>query len=287
MDEIGTLSYSANEAEAVAKTSDQARSSTVPQRYKRRSQPKDILTVFLSCISVPLFLLLWEWVGRSRIVNPVLFPPPSVVLVALRDWITSGEFMIDLLSSAARVTAGFAAGSIAGIAVGILTGRYRLVSALIGPIFQILRPIPPVAFVPIIVLWFGLSEWGKLFLVFWGAFFTVWLATHLGVQKVDDGLVRAARVLGTPRHRLLFEIILLGALPFIVVGLRTAVSISFYSLVAAELAGAFSGVFYRIEVAQQNMQTGRVLAGLLVLGGLSLLADRGFALLSQRLVWWR
>jgi NitT/TauT family transport system permease protein len=123
--------------------------------------------------------------------------------------------------------------------------------------------------------------------VFWGVFFTVWLSTHLGVQKVDRGLIRAAQTLGTSQRRLLSEIILFGALPYIVVGLRTAVSISFYTLVAAELAGAFSGIVYRIEIAQQNMQTGQVMGGLVALGLMSFLADRGFAAISQRLVWWR
>lgn len=248
---------------------------------------KKRLNFLVSLASVPLFLGLWELVSRAQIVNPVLFPSPSVVLAALQDWIASGDFTLDLISSVARVSAGFIIGSVHGIAMGILTGRSAFFSALVGPVFQILRPIPPIAFVPIVILWFGLSETGKLFLIVWGVFFTVWLATHLGVQKVDDGLIRAARMLGTPRRRLLYEVIFLGALPFIFVGLRTAVSISFYTLVAAELAGAFSGIFYRIEVAQQNMQTGRVMAGLMVLGLISFLADRGFASLSQRLVWWR
>jgi NitT/TauT family transport system permease protein len=94
-------------------------------------------------------------------------------------------------------------------------------------------------------------------------------------------------MLGTPAHRMLGEVVLLGALPYIAVGLRTAVSISFYTLVAAELAGAFAGIVYRIEIAQQNMQTGQVMSGLVVLGAMSFLADRGFTALIQRLVWWR
>jgi NitT/TauT family transport system permease protein len=86
---------------------------------------------------------------------------------------------------------------------------------------------------------------------------------------------------------MLWEIVLLGALPYITVGLRTAVSISFYTLVAAELAGAFSGIVYRIEIAQQNMQTGQVMGGLAALGLLSFVADRSFAILAERAVWWR
>ncbi len=87
------------------------------------------------------------------------------------------------MSSIARVSAGFIIGSVLGVTMGILTGRSAFFSALVGPVFQILRPIPPIAFVPIVILWFGLSETGKLFLIVWGVFFTVWLATHLGVQK--------------------------------------------------------------------------------------------------------
>ena len=94
-----------------------------------------------------------------------------------------------------------------------------------------------------------------MFLVFWGVFFTVWLSAHLGVQKVDRGLIRAAQMLGTPRRQhAAGDRFAPGRCPYIVVGLRTAVSISFYTLVAAELAGAFAGIVYRIEIAQQNFR---------------------------------
>ncbi|XUJ34809.1 ABC transporter permease [Bradyrhizobium japonicum] len=180
-----------------------------------------------------------------------------------------------------RVTTGFILGGALGILLGILTGQFPVVSSLLSPLFHILRPIPPIAFVPIVILWFGLSEAGKLFLVVWGVFFTVWLSTHIGVQKVDRGLIRAALMLGTPRRQMLQEIVLLGALPYIVVGLRTAVSISFYTLVAAELAGAFAGIVYRIEIAQQNLQTGQVMGRLAALGLISFAADRLFRLLRN------
>lgn len=241
----------------------------------------------ISILSIPLFLLIWELVSRSQIVNMILFPPPTVVAVAMGEWIRSGEFAVDFGYSVARVVSGYLLGASIGVVFGVLTGQFQMISSLFSPIFHILRPIPPIAFVPIVILWFGLSETGKIFLVFWGVFFTVWLTTHIGVQKIDRGLIRAALMLGTPRHRMLTEIVLLGALPYIAVGLRTAVSISFYTLVAAELAGAFAGIVYRIEIAQQNLQTGQVMGGLVALGAISFLADRGFSALTQRLVWWR
>ena len=245
------------------------------------------LNVLIGALSIPLFLAAWEVIARSGIVNIVLFPPPSIVAVAVLEWVRSGQFFTDFGASLYRVVTGFTLGAIAGIVLGVLTGQFPLVSSLLSPIFHILRPIPPIAFIPIVILWFGLSEAGKLFLVFWGVFFAVWLSAHIGVQKVDRGLIRAALMLGTPRRQMLLEIVLLGALPYIVVGLRTAVSISFYTLVAAELAGAFSGIVYRIEIAQQNLQTGQVMGGLAALGLMSFVADRMFATVAERTVWWR
>ena len=245
------------------------------------------LNVLIGALSIPLFLAAWEVIARSGIVNIVLFPPPSIVAVAVLEWVRSGQFFTDFGASLYRVVTGFTLGAIAGIVLGVLTGQFPLVSSLLSPIFHVLRPIPPIAFIPIVILWFGLSEAGKLFLVFWGVFFAVWLSAHIGVQKVDRGLIRAALMLGTPRRQMLLEIVLLGALPYIVVGLRTAVSISFYTLVAAELAGAFSGIVYRIEIAQQNLQTGQVMGGLAALGLMSFVADRMFATVAERTVWWR
>jgi len=236
--------------------------------------------------SIPLFLMAWQAASMSGYVNELLFPPPTSVAVALWHELIDGTLLLDLSVSVMRVVVGFASGAAAGIVVGLLTGRYAIVSNLLTPIFQLLRPIPPIAFVPIVILWFGLSEWGKWFLVFWGVFFTVWVATHLGVQRADPALIRAARSLGTPDRLLIRDVILPSALPTIFVGLRTAVSISFYTLVAAELAGAFAGLAYRIDLAHQNMQTGQMLGSLMVLGAVSATADRGFAILSRRLVWW-
>lgn len=254
---------------------------------RKRPGGVERLNLLLSAVSIPLFLLVWEFVARSGVVNIVLFPPPTTVATAVGDWIKSGLFFSDLGASLYRVVLGFILGSTIGVFAGILTGQLPVVSSLLSPVFHILRPIPPIAFVPIVILWFGLSEAGKLFLVFWGVFFTVWLSTHIGVQKVDKGLIRAALMLGTPRRHMLQEIVLLGALPYVVVGLRTAVSIAFYTLVAAELAGAFSGIVYRIEIAQQNLQTGQVMGGLAALGLISFVADRTFASLAERAVWWR
>lgn len=247
---------------------------------------RDILNQLALILSIPTFVIIWEVVSRSGIVNPVLFPPPSLVAVATYEWAVDGTLMVDILMSLSRVVIGFLSGAIAGMLIGIITGRYKFFSNLLTPTFQLLRPIPPIAFVPIVILWFGLSELGKWFLVFWGVFFTVWIAAHLGVQRVDKTLIRAAQCLGTPDRKMLREVLLPASLPYIFVGLRTAVSISFYTLVAAELAGTFSGIAYRIDIAQQNLQVGQTIGGLIILGIISAIADKSFGALSKRLVWW-
>jgi ABC-type nitrate/sulfonate/bicarbonate transport system permease component len=236
--------------------------------------------------SIPLVIVVWELVVRAGMVNPALFPPPTDVAVSMYDYATSGGLLTDLGWSVSRVVVGYLAGAVAAILVGILTGGNRVAAAFFTPIFQILRPIPPMAFVPIVIIWFGLTELGKWFLVFWGVFFTVWLSVHLGVQRVNETLIRAARCLGATRKMMLFEVMLPGALPYIFMGLRTAISVSFYTLVAAELAGAFAGVAYRLEVTQQNMQIGQMVAGLIILGLISTVADKLFGLFSTKVVHW-
>ena len=264
---------------------DEAKTSIAPKKNAAAKRGETVNRLVLAG-SLPMFFGLWEIVSRSGIVNIVLFPPPSTVLTAIIDWLQSGQLLIDFGMSLSRVIVGFAVGAVLGIVVGILTGRYRLISSLLSPLFQLLRPIPPIAFVPIVILWFGLGETGKYFLVVWGVFFTVWIAAHLGVQQVDEKLIRAARVLGTPENRMLREILFPGALPYIFVGLRTSVSISFYTLVAAELAGTFAGLAYRIDIAQQNLQMGQMMGGLVMLGLISAAADKLFARFAEKMVWW-
>jgi ABC-type nitrate/sulfonate/bicarbonate transport system permease component len=237
-------------------------------------------------LSIPIFLAVWQLICALDIVNPLLFPPPTVVVKSLFDYMLHGEGITDTGWSVARVAVGYSAGAIVGVIIGVLTGGNAVLSGLLTPIFQLLRPVPPIAFVPIVIVWFGLTELGKWFLVFWGVFFTVWLSTYMGVQRATETLMRAAQSMGATRWQLLWRVQLPDALPVIFVGLRTSLSIAFYTLVAAELAGAYAGVAYRLAVTQQNMQIGRMMAGLVVLGFISTLSDRLFQAAARRLLHW-
>ena len=237
-------------------------------------------------LSLPIFIGIWQAVASMELVNPILFPPPTVVAASFIDYMGSGDGLQDTGWSLLRVVVGYTSGALCGIALGVLTGAVPVLAGLLTPVFQLLRPIPPIAFVPIVIVWFGLSELGKWFLVFWGVFFSVWLAAHMGVQRTNRTLLRAAQSLGATPLQLLWSVRFPDALPVIFVGLRSALSIAFFTLVAAELAGAYAGVAYRLEISQQNLQVGQMMAGLLILGIISLLSDRLFQSLSRRVLHW-
>jgi ABC-type nitrate/sulfonate/bicarbonate transport system permease component len=237
-------------------------------------------------LSLPLFLGLWQLLATSDLVNALLFPPPTRVLHALWRYLGSREGWTDIGWSLARAALGYCAGASAGIVIGLLTGSNRVAAGLFSPVFQLLRPIPPIAFVPIVIVWFGLGEFGKWFVVCWGVFFAVWIATHLGLQRASETYIRAARSLGADASTVLWTIRLPAALPFVFVGLRSGITVAFYALVSAELAGASAGIAYRLAITQQNLQIATMMAGLLVLGILSLLTDRLFEALARHVVHW-
>ena len=239
-----------------------------------------------SVASVAFVFLLWEWISRSGTLNPALFPPPTKVVTTTLQMAWSGQLLLDVAASGQRLLVGYAAGAFLGVLLGTLTGRYALPRAIFSPIIQMLRPIPPISFVPIAVLWFGLGEFSKYFLVFWGVFFVVWISTHLGVLGIDRVYVNAAQALGANERVLLLEVTLPAALPMVLSGLRTALPIGFYSLVAGEIAGAMHGVAYMIELAHTNFQVDKMFGGLIVLGLFSTVADRVFVWTTAALFPW-
>lgn len=240
-----------------------------------------------SYISLPAFLLLWHLVSISGMVNPILTPSPIDVIKTMTATIANGAMLVDVAWSVSRVIVGYVIGAILGILVGLFTARFQLVNDLVSPVLQALRPIPPIAIVPLTIIWFGLTEGAKYFLIAWGVFFVVWISTHMGVLRINPLLLRAAQSLGVPEKRMMREVIFPGALPFIAVGLRTSVTIAFYSLVAAEVAGAFAGIAYRVNISHQNMQMTQMYGALLMLGVISAAADYLFNRAAHRVVFWQ
>ncbi|MES9994276.1 MAG: ABC transporter permease [Candidatus Thiodiazotropha sp.] len=233
-----------------------------------------------------ILLILWELVSRTNLIDPGLFPPPSQVISALVSLTLSGQLPKDVFASVLRAVAGFILGSMAGLFVGAVSGRIRAFDAVLTPVVQVLRPIPVIALVPLAIVWFGLGETSKIFLVFWGVFFPVWVSSYLGISRVDKNYIWAARSIGVRREKLWLQVILPAALPTIITGLRTSISLAFIVLVAAEMAGSYLGVGYRISAYHLVFQIDKMMGYIVLMGALGFIADRTFAYLVNRTLPW-
>ena len=237
-------------------------------------------------ISLSGVVAIWWIFSISGFVSQSLFPTPPQVLAAAIELYRDGVLISDLKISLTRAAIGFLIGSTLGVLIGLLTARVRLVSIALEPFLTLLRPIPAIALVPIAIVWFGIGEGSKYFVISYTVFLAVWLNTHAGASDVAGTYVRAARSLGASKFREFFEVIVPAAAPHIVVGLRLGAALAFLSLVAAELSGASSGIGFRLQDARQFIQTDRMFVGLIELGILGALLDTVFVFISRRLVHW-
>lgn len=237
-------------------------------------------------ISLTGVVAVWWLFSISGFISQNLFPTPPQVLAAAVELYRDGVLISDLKISLTRAAIGFFIGSTLGVLIGLLTARVSSVSVALEPFLTLLRPIPAIALVPIAIVWFGIGEGSKYFVIAYTVFLAVWLNTHAGASEVAGTYIRAARSLGASRFREFFEVVVPAAAPHIVVGLRLGAALAFLSLVAAELSGASSGIGFRLQDARQFIQTDRMFVGLIELGILGALLDTVFVLISRRLVHW-
>jgi ABC-type nitrate/sulfonate/bicarbonate transport system permease component len=227
------------------------------------------------------FMLIWEGLSRSGFVQRSLFPPPTSVAKALVEMNGTGELVRDIRASLWRAIVGFAIGSLAAMVAGLLTGRIVVLDSFISPVLQLFRPVPPVAMIPLIIVWFGIGELSKLFAISFAVFFPVWINTHLGARQVPEAFIWSARTLNVKGAATLRKVIFPSALPIIFAGLRTGIAVAFVMVFVSELAGASAGIGYQISISHLAYRVDRMLAALVVLAGLGASAD--FAL--SRCLW--
>lgn len=228
----------------------------------------------------------WALATTLLDVNPDLFPSPADVWRAAAEMHREGLIASDLAVSLHRVAIGFAAGSVLGMLAGLLTARMRLFFWMFNPLLTLLRPIPAIALVPIAIVWFGIGEPSKYFVIGYTVFLAVWLNTHHGMCHVPEAYILASRTLGASRRREFFEVVFPAAAPFVVAGLRLGATVAFLSLVAAELTGASSGIGFRLQEARQFIRTDRMFVGLIELAALGAALDSVFVFLGRRVVHW-
>lgn len=235
----------------------------------------------------PLVVLaVWETCSRTGVVNPVLVPPPSKVFVDIGQLIWSGELLEALWASFRRVLLGFAIAVFVSVALGMLMARSKTVDEFVNPMVELLRPISPLAIYPLALLWFGIGDGSKVFLIALSCSFPIILNTYSGVKSIDVAFVRAAESLGASTSEIFIRVILPASLPQIFTGVRIAWGIALIVIIATEMVGAVAGLGYMILDAQQTFKVPRVFSGIVIIGVVGVLTDLGFRALRQRLLPW-
>jgi NitT/TauT family transport system permease protein len=253
-------------------------------------------------------IAVWQWVASMGWVNENILPSPLQVwrkwvayLLPLQDyttwlennaggsrlsWAVSGEMFIDSLGSLYRVVVGFAVGAGLALPLGLAMGSSRIVYAWMNPLVQLLRPIPPIAYIPLSILWFGLGNPPAIFLIALGAFFPVLMNTIAGVRQVDGIYLRAARNLGASGTTMFLRVILPAAVPYILTGMRIGIGTAFIVVIVSEMIAVNNGLGFRILEAREYFWSDKIIAGMITIGILGLAIDSAMNKLNNYLLRW-
>ena len=254
--------------------------------------PKRLADAGMRCLAIVIFIAIWAAVSLGnqylwKAFNPILLPTPVDVVRAGIDAIQTGELQANIIASMRRVIQGFGIAAVAGVVVGLAVGTWRPLEKLVEPMIELLRPIPPLAFLPMMVLWFGIGEMSKIAFIAYAAFFPVFTTTLEGIKYVDPVLIRAASSLGASRTDLFRYVVLPAATPSIITGLRLGFGLSFFVIVAAEFIAADSGLGYMINDARTFFLVSQMLLGAVVIGLIGFVVNIALRGVESWLLRWR
>ena len=260
---------------------DRSRAAKVASERRRKQL---LLNIGIRLVSVTIVLLLWEWLGNS--IDPALFTKPSLIAVAAVNMIASGELWQFLAPSLLVLVIGLSLACIIGIAIGLLLARFWVADVALGVYITFLYSIPSVALVPLIVLWAGYETTAKVVILFMFAFFPMVINTYQGVKNVDPKLIEVGRSFRCSERQLWANIVLPGALPFIVTGLRLALGRGLIGMVLADLYTAISGIGYLIVRTASTYQVDKMFVPIVTLGLLGVTLTALLRFLEIRVAPW-
>lgn len=221
-----------------------------------------------------LVVAVWEALGRSGLVNPVFFPTPSAIVTALVELIRSGNLLGHAAVSIGRVWLAFSLAAVMAVPIGILMSNFRLVGAALEPIIDFIRYVPVPALVPLSIIWFGVGEETKIFLLWMGTFFQLVLLVADEARRVPQEFVETAYTVGAKTHNVLTDVMLRAMAPGLIDSFRITLGWCWTYLILAEIVAADSGLGFVIWAARRFLQTPNVMAGVLVIGVIGLLTDQ-------------
>jgi ABC-type nitrate/sulfonate/bicarbonate transport system permease component len=232
-------------------------------------------------------VVLWQYASMYILdsTTRTLLPPPTAIVAAAWELIASGELLKHLRDSLKRELMAFLFASIS-IPLGVVMGWWKPVDDQVDPLIEMLRPIPPLAWIPLSILWFGIGDTQNQFIIFLGIFFPILLNTITGVKAIEPTLIRAARCLGANEWNVLWRVVIRAALPQIVTGIRIGLGVGWMALVAAELVGANSGLGFLINDARTVLRTDYIIVGMATIGLVGLMIDQVIRELVRRLLPW-
>lgn len=231
-------------------------------------------------------LAVWQISASAGLLSGRILPAPTAVASAAGHLIATGELWGHLAASFRRAAAGFALGGAVGFGLGLLTGSSRVAARFLDSTIQMVRNIPHLALIPLVIIWFGVGEAGKLFLVSLGVMFPIYINTFHGMRSVDAGLIEMGRVYGLSRWKIFKNIMLPGAMSSILVGVRFALGFMWLTLIVAETIAADSGIGKMAMDAREFMQTDIVVVAILLYALLGKLADVAASMLERRWLDW-
>ena len=233
-----------------------------------------------------VFFGLWQLLASIGWINPVLLPSPLQLAAAAYELTVDGILWTHTLASLNRVLTGFALAAVTGITLGVALGWSDVLADLVRPLVESVRPIPPIAWTPIAILWFGVGDAPSYFLVFIGAVFPVFINTFSAVRNIDRVQINAALCLGAKPGLLIRDILIPASLPVIFPGLRIALGVGWMCVVAAELIAAQSGLGYMIQQNRVLLQTQNVVTGMITIGIVGFAMSALMELAEKRLLPW-
>ncbi|RZG85057.1 taurine ABC transporter permease TauC [Acinetobacter sp. WCHAc060033] len=262
---------------------------TTPQSASTKV-PRETSITLISTITIIALIAVWWLVTTLGWIDALFLPSPVAVIDRFQDLLANGYMSISLWShigaSLGRIGTALIAAVITAIPLGIAIGRNKIVRGVLDPIIEFYRPIPPLAYLPLIVIWCGIGELSKVLLIYLAIFAPIVIATATGVRSVDQAKIRAAQSLGATQMQIIKHVILPSSLPNILTGIRIGLGVGWSTLVAAELVGASEGLGFMVQSSSQLLATDVVIVGILIIAVIAFILEIGLRRLQRKLVPW-
>lgn len=261
------------------------------QEMKKKSK-ENLKLKLISVLSIIVFCFIWQFVVDNELVNVRVIPSPTKLFATFIDKFSAkapdGNTLIqNILASLKVALSGFLLALALGIPLGLVMGWYKAADKFFSPIFELARPVPPIAWIPIVVMWLGVGLTAKMLIIFFSAFVPCVINSYTGIKLTSPVLINVSKTFGATDFEIFYKIGIPSALPMVMAGVKLALGNSWSTLVAAEMLAASAGLGFMIQMGRQLARADIVVLGMLVIGILGAIMSFGLSLIEKRLLRWK